>query len=166
MKENSKKMILIDVTNDREYIFTIEKVNDTLHFIIKEKDDHCPYIFEKSFELDDFIRTHKAFKSCDNISEVEQHFYILYKKEKLCTFSLNLDRDRDIQAKIGDISEEVECTFTLDKKYICTEKNIMELYEIYKKDKELKAKIKSLITKNLSAENPLTKDILKLIDQA
>ena len=158
-------MILKDIVCDTEYIFTIEKEGDKLHFIIKEKDDHCPFIFEKAFNLNNFIQIHKAFKSCDDISEVEQHFYLLYEKGKLSTFSLNNEIDRIIEAKIGDISEETECIFTLDKKYIYTYKNVIELYEIYKKDKELKQRIKSIIGKYLPAENPLTKEICMLIDE-
>ena len=167
-----KEMILKCYADSTEFIFTIKKEEDKLHFIIKENDDKCPFIFESTFDLDNFIQINKAFKSCDDISEVEEHFYILYEKNKLYIILPGLERERYLGAKIGDISKEDDSIFPLEKKYTYTNENVMELYGIYKKDKNLekeiknlKEKIKNLIRNNNAAENPLTKELLYLIGE-
>ena len=164
--EEEKKMILKDENEDIEYIFTIKKEGDYLHFIATENDEHCPFLFENNFNLEDFIEHHKAFKACDNIEEVEQHFYKLYEKGKLDIAELGGQNEKQIQAKIGDISEETDAKeFDLIKKTKYTEKDVMEFYQIYKKDKKLKEKIKKVVKKGLEGENPVKKEILALLKE-
>ena len=162
--EEEKKMILKDINEDIEYIFTIKNEGDYLHFIATENDEHCPFLFENNFNLEDFIEHHKAFKACDNIEEVEQHFYKLYEKGKLDIAELGGQDEKQIQAKIGDISEETDAQeFDLIKKTKYTEKDVMDFYQIYKKDKKLKETIKKVVKKGLEGEHPVKKQILALL---
>ena len=159
-------MILKDINEDIEYIFTIKNEGDYLHFIATENDEHCPFLFENNFNLEDFIEHHKAFKACDNIEEVEQHFYTLYEKGKLDIAELVGKNEKQIQAKIGNISEETEAQeFDLIKKTKYTEEDVMEFYEIYKKDKKLKENIKQAVKKGLGVEHPVRKEILALLKE-
>ena len=41
----------------------------------------------------------------------------------------------------------------------------MEFYQIYKKDKKLKEKIKKVVKKGLEGENPVKKEILALLKE-
>ena len=166
MEKEPKQMKIKDTVDDTEYSFTIENEGDKLHFKIVETDEKCPFIFENTFDLDDFIEKHKAFKQCDNVSEVEQHFYKLFDKGKLSIFDLGDPNEKNIQPKIGDISEEVDSFyFSLHKKYTYNDEGVLELYNIYKKDKKVKDKIKEIILNKIEKENPLRKDILNLLEE-
>ena len=161
-----EKMILKDISNDTEYIFTIINEGSNLRFILTENDEKCPFIFENTFELDDFIEHHKAFRSCDDIEQIEHHFNVLYKKEKLTVYNIGSEQERQIEALIGNISEETKSKeFVLSRKLKYTDEDVLEFYKIYKKDKVLKGKIKTKIEKGLEKENPLRKDILSLFEQ-
>ena len=102
-----KKMILKDINEDIENIFTIKYEGDYLHFIATENDEHYPFLFENNFILEDFIEHHKAFKACDNIEEIEKHFYKLYEKGKLDIAELVGQNEKQIQAKIGDMKKRM-----------------------------------------------------------
>ena len=159
-------MILNDIVDETEYIFSIKREADKLHFILSENDSLCPYIFENKFSLEDFIKHHKAFKSCQNVDVIEHHFYKLYEKNKLMAFRLGPINQMQIQAIIGDISEETNSeVFDLYKSIKYNDEDVMVFYEIYKKDKLLKTKLKKIVIKGLEKENPLRKEILGLIKE-
>ena len=162
----NKKMILKDINQDIEYIFTIKNEGDYLHFIATENDEYCPFLFENNFNLEDFIEHHKAFRACDNIGEIEQHFYKLYENGKLDIAELVGQNEKQIKAKIGDISEEKDAQdFDLIRKTKYTEEDVMNFYQIYKKDKILKQKIKEAVIKGLEGEHPVKKEVLAIFEK-
>ena len=163
----NEKMILKDEYNNIEYIFTIIKEGTYLHFIVTENDEKCPFIYENTFDLEDFIQHHKAFKSCDDISQIEQHFYNLYQIKKLSIYEIGSNNEKQIEATIYFLSEETKTKeFNLYRKFKYNDNDVLEFYNKYKKDKQFKEKIKNKIEKNLKIDNPLRKDIFELIEES
>ena len=144
-----------------EYKLDFKIDGDSIHFTIRENKVYSPFTFEAKFTMKDFVNSHCAFKSCDNLEEIITHLNQLYKDNKIKLSNSGGSKERILNFNIFNISEEVT-TEDFNIKLLMTENKdeaLEELYNIQKKQLELLKKIKLLIGKDLAKENPLYKAI-------
>ena len=163
---NKKIMKIEDGYDNIEYFLEMYKEGDHIHFKIKESKVHAPFTFEGDYTMEDFIKQHRAFKSCDNLDEVLEHLYTLFDNGKACLMSVGPKEEKYLYFKIWDISQE-EDTQQFKLVFKMTENKDEELFTLYEiqnnQIKQLK-QIKKLVEKNLSSENPLSKELLNLFE--
>ena len=162
--EDQKIMKLVDSEDDIEYELLLFKENDKIHFILKETKIFVPFTFEGYFSLDDFIKRHNGFKSCDNLDDILKHLYNLYNKNKISINNLGYEKERYLFIMAWDISEEFQSeNFALTQKMTENkDEDLLHLYKIQKNEIKLLKEIKSMIEGKLPKENPIYKEITKL----
>ena len=165
--EDQDEMILKD-NNEKEYIFKLTIEDDSIHFWLKENKVYAPFTFENYFTLEDIIKLHKAFKSCDDLEEVLKHLKTLYKNERVFLLDA-ISRDKLlITVKIFYISEsdKESLDFVVEKKMTeDKDKALLELYKIQKEQLAKLRKIKKLIENGLAKEHPMYKEINEQIQK-
>ena len=88
--------------------------NDKLVLKLDEIGAFAPFIFLKKLTLEDFIKIHKMFKSCDDLEEVQKHIGKLFADGRI-----KLDQKKDaedtiiLKIKARHISGEVEIEIKL-----------------------------------------------------
>lgn len=163
---NKKLMKITDSYDNIEYFLDMYKEGDHIHFKIKESKVHAPFTFECDYTMEDFIKQHKAFKSCDNLDEVLEHLYRLFEDKKASLMSIGPSEEKYLYFKIWDISEEndTEQFKLIFKMTENKDDELFILYEIQNKQINQLRKIKKIVDDNLSKQNPLGKELLELID--
>ena len=148
-----------------EYIFEFKIVDDKIHIKIKENNEFVPYCYEGFFTHEDFIRHHKAFKSCKNVNEILPHLFNLYNAKKITIRDIGPNNIRYMYFTIYDISIEVTTElFELERKMVENkDKALIELYEKQKKLIKGMKEIEQLIIKGTNFDDNLRKDLLKMI---
>ena len=163
--EIDDNMKLIEKYKKVEYLFQFKKENEYIHFILKENNVYAPFTFEGRFTMEDFIAKHIAFKSCDNLDELISHLYSLYNNKKIKIFKAGIEDKLQLFLTAWNISLENDSEpFELIR--IMTEdkdRALFDLYNIQKDQLKLIEKIKVLLDDNLSEENPLYKEIYKIL---
>ena len=150
-----------------EYKLEYKIIDDSIHFKIIENNVYSPFTFEAKLTMEDFIKIHCAFKSCDNLEEIIYHLNNLYKNNKIKLSNSGQPKERIMTFEIYNISEKKE-TEIFNLILLMTENKdeaLDDLYNIQKKQLELFKNIQSLMNKELSKENPLYKGITKLFEE-
>ena len=160
--------MLITEDDGVEYKLEFNIDNDSIHFKIIENKVYSPFTFEAKFTMEDFINSHCAFKSCDDLEEIIKHLNNLYKYNKIKLSNCGSPEERGLNFEIYNISEEITTKdFTL--KLLMTENKdeaLDDLYNIQKKQLDLLKNIKLLINDgDLSKEHPFYKGINKLFNE-
>ena len=163
--EEKKIMKLVDLEYDIEYNLQLIKENDKIHFILKETKVFVPFTFEGYFSLDDFIKRHIGFKSCDNLDDVLKHLFHLYNNNKISINDLGYEQERYLFLMAWNISEEFQSEhFALARKMTENkDEDLLHLYKIQKNEIKLLKDIKSMIEEKLSHENPIYQNIIKIL---
>ena len=166
IKIENSKMKLIDNYNNIEYLFLFKKEDDHIHFILKENNVYAPFTYEGSFTMEDFIRNHIAFKSCDDLDELVYHLNNLYINKKIKIFEAGLKDSLQLFLTVWNIAEESDSEpFGLSRKMTeDKDQALFHLYNIQKEQLRSIEKIKILISDNLSQQNPLYKEICKILN--
>ena len=162
-----EEMFLKD-DNGKEYIFKLQLEDDSIHFYLKENKVYAPFTFESFYPLDQIIKLHKAFKACDDLEEVYKHLLNLYKRDKMALMDVISSEKLLINCRFDYISvEDTENIDFIVEKKMTEEKDrdLLELYKIQKKQLETFKKIKKMVEKGMAKENPLYKEIFKIIEQ-
>ena len=167
LKKENSNMKLVEKYSNIEYLFQFKKENAHIHFTLKEKNVYVPFTYEGSFAMEDFIEKHIAFKSCDDLDELIFHLNNLYNSNKIKLFDAGSKSSLQIFLTAWNIAEELESEpFELTR--IMTEDKdqaLFELYNIQKHQLKLIEDIKIEVNKNLSKENPLYKEINKILNK-
>ena len=163
-----KEMNLVDISDNIEYKFEMLKENDHIHFVIKENNLYTPFTYECDYTLEDFIKQHKAFRSCDDLEEVLKHLYRLYDNGRAILRSAEINNEKFLFFKIWNISEEQDTkpfrlVFTITEN---KDDDLAMLYEIQNMHVEQLKRIKSMIKKKMAEDNPLRKELLAIIGQS
>ena len=163
--KDQKIMKLEDKEYDIEYTIRLIIENDKIHFILKETKVFVPFTFEGYFSLDDFIKRHIGFKSCNNLDDVLKHLYTLYNKNKISINNLGYEKERYLFLMAWNISEEFQSeNFALTRKMTENkDEDLLHLYQIQKNEIKLLKDIKSMIEEQLSHENPIYQNITKIL---
>ena len=162
-----EEMFLKD-DNGKDYIFKLQLEEDSIHFYLKENKVYAPFTFESFYTLDQIIKLHKAFKACDDLEEVYKHLLNLYKRDKMALMDVISSEKLLINCRFDYISvEDTENIDIIVEKKMTEEKDrdLLELYKIQKKQLETFKKIKKMVEKGMTKENPLYKEIFKIIEQ-
>ncbi len=162
-----EEMFLKD-DNGKEYIFKLQLEDDSIHFYLKENKVYAPFTFESFYTLAKIIKLHKAFKACDDLEEVYKHLLNLYKRDKMALMDVISSEKLLINCRFDYISvEDTENIDFIVEKKMTEEKDrdLLELYKIQKKQLETFKKIKKMVEKGMTKENPLYKEIFKIIEQ-
>ena len=158
------RMKLIENYNQVEYLFQFKKEGEYIHFILQENNVYAPFTFEGRFTMKDFITNHIAFTSCDDLDELTSHLYKLYNNKKIKIFPAAKNK-LYLFLTVKNISEETDSEpFELIIK-MTEDKDIalFDLYNIQKDQLKLIQKLKTSVDDNLSRENPLYKEIYKIL---
>ena len=168
IEEEPKKIMKIKDSSHTEFILDMKIIDENIHFKIKEDKVYSPFTFEGDYNLEDFREKHKAFKSCKDLEEVLRHLYQLYDNKKVKLYILSSEKCRDLLFTVWDISKEDDTKeFTLVQKMTEEkDKSLMDLYNIQKKQIEILKAVKDMVEKNLTEENPLTKNIKKILEKS
>ena len=160
-----KKKILKD-DEDIEYILEYRIEKDCIVFKIIENKVYSPFTFEGKFTLNDFIKKHVIFKSCNNLEEVLRHLNNLYNSNRIILNNAGEKDERSLLFNIFNISEEERTKeFNLVLKMTSEkDKALEDLYKIQKEQLELFKKIKSLVKKN-KIENKFSESILAALEK-
>ncbi len=160
-----KEMILKDLRDNTEYKFEMFKEGDHIHFTIKENNLYAPFTYECDYTLEDLIKLHKAFKSCDNLDEALKHLYNLYDNSKAELMDTGINGERLLYFIMWDISIEKKSDIfhLVFKMTENKDDDLAMLYEIQNMHVEQLKRIKSYIKKNVPQENPLYKESLELL---
>ena len=164
---SEEKMLLSD-SDEIEYILEFKEESDHIHFKIVENKVYAPFTFESFYTLDQIIKLHKAFKACDDLEEVYKHLLNLYKRDKMALMDVISSEKLLINCRFDYISvEDTENIDIIVEKKMTEEKDrdLLELYKIQKKQLETFKKIKKMVEKGMTKENPLYKEIFKIIEQ-
>ena len=162
-----EEMFLKD-DNRKEYIFKLQLEGNSIHFYLKENKVYAPFTFESFYTLKQIIALHKAFRACDNLEEVYKHLLNLYKKEKMALMDVISSEKLLINCRFDFISSEdtENIDFIVEKKMTEEkDRDLLELYNIQKKQLDKFKKIKKILEKGLKKEHPLYKEINKIMEQ-
>ena len=164
--ELDNNMKLIENYKKIEYLFQFKKEKEHIHFVLKENNVYAPFTYEGRFSMEDFISNHFAFKSCDDLDEVKYHLNNLYNNKKIKIFRAGSEENLQLFLTVGNISEETDSEpFELNRKMTeDKDKALFDLYNIQKAQLKLIEKIKLEFDENLSKQNPLYKEISKILN--
>ena len=142
--------------------FSTEIENDKLVLKLNEIGAFSPFIYLKKLTLDDFIKNHKMFRSCDNLQEVQNHIAILFANNKI---KLTQNKDEEdaiiLNIKTRNISEDVQIKIDGERK-MTTQKDesLMKLYKIQKNEIKILKEIENFIKENgKDGDNEIIKKI-------
>ena len=142
--------------------FSTEIENDKLVLKLNEIGAFSPFIYLKKLTLDDFIKIHKMFRSCDNLQEVQNHIAILFANNKI---KLTQNKDEEdaiiLNIKTRNISEDVQIKIDGERK-MTTQKDesLMKLYKIQKNEIKILKEIENFIKENgKDGDNEIIKKI-------
>jgi hypothetical protein len=142
--------------------FSTDIENDKLVLKLNEIGAFSPFIYLKKLTLDDFIKNHKMFRSCENLQEVQNHFAILFANNKI-KLTQNKDEENAIilNIKTRNISEDVQIKIEGERKMTTRkDESLMKLYKIQKNEIKILKEIENFIKEN---EKDGGNDIIKKI---
>ena len=142
--------------------FSTDIENDKLVLKLNEIGAFSPFIYLKKLTLDDFIKNHKMFRSCDNLQEVQNHIAILFANNKI-KLTQNKDEENAIilNIKTRNISEDVQIKIEGERKMTTRkDESLMKLYKIQKNEIKILKEIENFIKEN---EKDGGNDIIKKI---
>jgi hypothetical protein len=142
--------------------FSTDIENDKLVLKLNEIGAFSPFIYLKKLTLDDFIKNHKMFRSCDNLQEVQNHIAILFANNKI-KLTQNKDEENAIilSIKTRNISEDVQIKIEGERKMTTRkDESLMKLYKIQKNEIKILKEIENYIKEN---EKDGGNDIIKKI---
>ena len=142
--------------------FSTDIENDKLVLKLNEIGAFSPFIYLKKLTLDDFIKNHKMFRSCDNLQEVQNHIAILFANNKI-KLTQNKDEENAIilSIKTRNISEDVQIKIEGERKMTTRkDESLMKLYKIQKNEIKIVKEIENFIKEN---EKDGGNDIIKKI---
>jgi hypothetical protein len=142
--------------------FSTDIENDKLVLKLNEIGAFSPFIYLKKLTLDDFIKNHKMFRSCENLQEVQNHFAILFANNKI-KLTQNKDEENAIilNIKTRNISEDVQIKIEGERKMTTRkDESLMKLYKIQKNEIKILKEIENFIKEN---EKDGVNDIIKKI---
>ena len=142
--------------------FSTDIEDDKLVLKLNEIGAFSPFIYLKKLTLDDFIKIHKMFRSCDNLQEVQNHIAILFANNKI---KLTQNKDEEdaiiLNIKTRNISEDVQIKIDGERK-MTTQKDesLMKLYKIQKNEIKILKEIENFIKENgKDGDNEIIKKI-------
>ena len=142
--------------------FSTDIEDDKLVLKLNEIGAFSPFIYLKKLTLDDFIKIHKMFRSCDNLQEVQNHIAILFANNKI---KLTQNKDEEdaiiLNIKTRNISEDVQIKIEGERK-MTTQKDesLMKLYKIQKNEIKILKEIENFIKENgKDGDNEIIKKI-------
>ena len=130
--------------------FSTDIENDKLVLKLNEIGAFSPFIYLKKLTLDDFIKNHKMFRSCDNLQEVQNHIAILFANNKI-KLTQNKDEENAIilNIKTRNISEDVQIKIEGERKMTTRkDESLMKLYKIQKNEIKILKEIENFIKEN------------------
>ena len=138
--------------------------NDKLVLKLDEIGAFSPFIFLKKLTLEDFIKIHKMFKSCDDLEEVKKHIGNLFADGRI-----KLDQKKDaedtiiLKIKARHISGEVEIEIKGQRR-MTTQKDesLMKLYKIQKDEIKIMKEIEKFIKDHEEDDNEIINKIKEL----
>ena len=142
--------------------FSTDIENDKLVLKLNEIGAFSPFIYLKKLTLDDFIKIHKMFRSCENLQEVQNHIAILFANNKI-KLTQNKDEENAIilSIKTRNISEDVQIKIEGERKMTTRkDESLMKLYKIQKNEIKILKEIENYIKEN---EKDGGNDIIKKI---
>ena len=142
--------------------FSTDIENDKLVLKLNEIGAFSPFIYLKKLTLDDFIKNHKMFRSCENLQEVQNHIAILFANNKI---KLTQSKDEEnaiiLNIKARNISEDVQIKIEGERKMTTRkDESLMKLYKIQKNEIKILKEIENFIKEN---EKDGGNDIIKKI---
>jgi hypothetical protein len=142
--------------------FSTDIEDDKLVLKLNEIGAFSPFIYLNKLTLDDFIKNHKMFRSCDNLQEVQNHIAILFANNKI-KLTQNKDEENAIilNIKTRNISEDVQIKIEGERKMTTRkDESLMKLYKIQKNEIKILKEIENYIKEN---EKDGGNDIIKKI---
>ena len=140
--------------NDSLFHFSSTIKDNKLSLKLVEISSFAPFVYSINLSLEDFIKTCKIFKSCENLEEVKEHIDRLFALKRI-TLGQEKGKEDSINflIKAYDISEEIN--FEIKGKRIITnekDKALMKLYEIEKNQIKLMKEIEKYISQQKDNE--------------